>query len=144
MLRLYPGDRFVFKEKGSDSVTKTYVNNLSDTAVVTQNDTVPFHRIERIYFRQRTFYNRVGRGLVVAGAGLFLVDQFNTVVIQGDDPSLSDYVTPISIATVVAGLPLMLAKKKSQKLKTGYRLVMVQEGSPFYRRAPRESPVSGN
>jgi hypothetical protein len=33
---------------------------------------------------------------------------------------------------VGVGLPMMLIKKKSQRIKPGYRLLTVEEGSPFY------------
>ena len=138
LLRLYPGDELVFTLKGHKAKTTTYVNNLSDTAVVTHRDTVAFHRIDRIYFEQRRFYNTVGKALVIFGAGLFLVDQFNMVIVQGNSPSLDDRVSTISLSALAAGLPLMLIKNKSQRLRHGVRLMMVGESSPFYRPDTRE------
>lgn len=142
LLRLYPGDEFIYKLKGSNALRTTYVNNLADTAVVTHRDTVPFHRIERIYFEQRKLYNTVGRGLVVFGVGLFLIDQFNVVIVDGRSPSLDSRVTTLSLTSLAVGLPLVLIKKKSQKIKRPYRLLMVQEGSPFYEPDTRET-ISG-
>ena len=139
MLRLYPGDELVYKLKHDETKITTYVNNLSDTAVVTHRDTVPFHRIERIYFEQRKFYNTIGSGLVIFGAGLFLIDQFNVVIVQGDSPSLDDRVSVISLSSLAVGLPMMLIRKKSQKLKYRTRLMMVEKGSGFYRPDTRES-----
>lgn len=133
LLRLYPGDELIYKLKGGTDRVTTYVNNISDTAVVTHNDTVPFHRIDRLYFEQRKFYNTVGRALVIFGAGLFLIDQFNVVIVQGNSPTLDDRVSTISLSALAAGLPLMLIKKKSQRLRHGIRLMMVGESSPFYR-----------
>jgi hypothetical protein len=133
LLRLYPGNEFIYKLKNNRTIRTTYVNNLSDTAVVTHRDTVPFHRIERIYFPQTKLYNLIGGGLVVGGAGLFLIDQFNYVIVQDNKPALDNGVSTVSLAALAVGLPLMLIKKKSQKLSYRYRLMTVKEGSIFYR-----------
>lgn len=133
LLRLYPGDEFIYRLKGDDRLRTTYVNNISDTAVVTHRDTVPFHTIDRIYFPQKRFYNTIGRALVIFGAGLFLIDQFNYVVVQGNSPALDSRVSKVSLISLAAGMPLMLIKKKSQKIRYRVRLMMVEESSPFYR-----------
>lgn len=132
ILRMVPGDDFVFKRKGRPGVITTYINNLSDTAVVTHSDTIPFHQIERLYFVRTRFYNKIGYGLVVGGAGYFLIDQFNTVVVRGESFSLDDRVTRTSVGAVAVGIPLLLIKKKSQKIAFPYRLLEAREGSPFY------------
>ena len=133
LLRLYPGDEFIYTLKGERTKRTTYVNNISDTAVVTHRDTVPFHRIDRIHFEQKRFYNTVGKGLVIFGACLFLIDQFNVVLLNGNSPNLDARVSRISLVSLAAGLPLMLAKKRSQKLRPGIRLMMAEKPSPFYR-----------
>jgi hypothetical protein len=139
-LRLYPGDDFVYKVKGSNAVKHSYVNNISDTAVVVHKDIVPYHKIERLYFKQGNFGNVIGGLLVVGGAGYFLIDQLNVMVVNGDKPSLDDNVTTSSIAMVAAGLPLMLIRKKSQRLGGKYRLLMVSKGSAFYKPDLRGDP----
>lgn len=138
LLRLFPGDEIIFKLKGSKSVKTTYINNLSDTAVVTHRDTVPFHTIERLYFHQPKFYNKIGAALVILGSGLFLIDQINVVLVNGQSPSLDNWVSTVSLTSLAAGLPLMLIKKKSQKLKYGYRILVVDKSSVFYRPDTRE------
>jgi hypothetical protein len=146
LLRLYPGNEFIYKLKNNKTIRTTYVNNLSDTAIVTHRDTVPFHRIERIYFPQTKLYNLIGGGLVVGGAGLFLIDQFNYVIVQDNKPALDNGVSTVSLAALAVGLPLMLIKKKSQKLSYRYRLMTVKEGSIFYRPDPKgfDSPYIDN
>ena len=133
LLRLYPGDEFIYKLKGHKSATTTYVNNISDTSVVTHSDTIPFHKIDRIYFRQHKFYNTVGTALVIFGGGLFLIDQVNLVLVNGQSPDLDDRVSVLSLSALGAGLPLMLLKKKSQRLDHRHRLRMVDKESVFYR-----------
>lgn len=132
LLRLYIGDEILYKVKGSDSRKRSYVSNVYDTAVLAHTEVVPFHSIERIYFEQRNFRNVIGGLLVIGGAGYFLVDQLNVSVIQGD-PSLNQDVTKASVAMVAVGLPMMLIRKKSQRIGGRYRLLLAEEGSPFYR-----------
>lgn len=138
LLRLYPGDEFVYKLKGSNTIKTTYVNNLSDTAVVTHRDTVAFHRIDRIYFKQHKFYNTVGTALTIFGAGFFLIDQFNVVLVNNQSPNLDSGVSTASLASLAAGLPLMLIKKKSQKIGYRVRLMMADKNSVFYRPDTRQ------
>lgn len=132
MLRLNPGEDIVYRLKNSKQVKNTYVNNLSDTALVTHRDTVPFHTIDRIYFKRSTFLNRLGLVLVIGGAGYFLIDQLNNVVVHGNEAELDEGVTAASATMVAVGLPLMLVKRKYLKVKGRIRLLMVKEGSPFY------------
>jgi len=142
LLRLYPGNEFVFRLKGSRQIKTSYVNNISDTAVVAYRDTIPFHKIDRIYFPQTKLYNLIGGAMVVGGGAFFLIDQFNHVVVQGNEPSLDKGVSTACISAVAIGLPLMLIKKKSQKLTYRCRLIMAREGSAFYKPDPHgyESP----
>lgn len=137
VLRLNPGDDFIYKLKNSKAIKSSYVNNLSDTAVVTHSDVVPFHTIERIYFRQSKFYNRLGTGLFIGGTALFLIDQLNVTLVQGGEPNLDSGVSTTSLVMIGAGLPMMLIRKKSQRITYKYHLMMVKKGSPFYQADPR-------
>lgn len=132
LLRLQYGDDIVFKLKGSDDIVRSYVNNIYDTAVMAHKTVVPFHKIERLYFKNGTLLNMIGGALVVGGVGYFAIDQLNEIVVQGEEASLNENVTTASIAMVATGLPLMLIKKKSQRMKAGYRLLAVDSDSPFY------------
>lgn len=134
LLRLTFGDEIILKTKGSDAKMVTYVNNLFDTAVMVHKTIIPFHKIDRVYFKRSNFANVVGTILVFGGIGYFLVDQFNVIVVNGDKPTLNDNVTTTSLGMVAVGLPMMLIKKKSQRIGGKYRLLTVDEGSPFYQR----------
>lgn len=138
LLRLYPGDEFVYRLKGEKIVRTTYVNNIFPTAVLTHRDTVPFNAIDRVYFRQRKLYNTLGGALVIFGAGLFIIDQLNVTVVNGNKPSLDDDVTTLSVSSLAVGLPLMLIKKKSQRIRYPTRLMLIDRNSGFYRPDTRE------
>ena len=137
ILRLYPGDDIVFKEKGGKSIRHSYVNNLADTAVVTHNDTIAYHNIDRLYFRQSRFYNVLGNALVIGGVAYFVIDQINEVAVHGNKASFDQRVNLISLPAVVIGLPLMLIRKKSQRMTPKYHLLMVKPGSIFYKANPK-------
>lgn len=139
LLRLYPGDEIVLKVKGSKHVRTSYVNNIFEDAVMIHRDTIPFHKIDKIYFTQTKFYNKLGAALVAGGAALFVIDQFNVVVVHGESPSLDNWVSTVSLSSIGVGLPMMLIKKKSQRVNGRYRLMMVKEGSSFYVPRPERS-----
>lgn len=132
MLRLNPGDEFIISLKGDKRKLNSYINNLFDTAVMLHKTIIPFHKIDKIYFKHSAFINRFGKFLVVGGVAYFVIDQFNTVIVQGDEASLDEDVTAVSATMVAVGLPMMLIKKRYQRVGGKYRLMVVEEGSPFY------------
>lgn len=138
--RFLPGDDIRIKLKDSDQVINSYVNNLTDTSVFVHTTNIPFHKIERVYFHRSTATNKIGTILVIAGTGLFLIDQFNVVVINGEKPSVDDGVARFSITSLVVGLPMMLIKKKYVKTSYKYKLLSVDEQSMFYQHPPTLSP----
>jgi hypothetical protein len=137
LLRLYPGDEIIFKLKDSKKVYTTYINNLFESSIVTHRDTVPFNTIDRIYFKQDKFYNRMGARFVVLGTALFLIDEINVVLVHGESPSLDNGVTTVSLSALAVGLPMMLLKSKSQKIGYKSHLLTVKKGSAFYVPDPR-------
>lgn len=134
VFRYVPGDDFVVRLKGEPGMISSYVNNLSDTAVVIHSDTIPFHLIDRLYFPQHSLLNTVGAFLTIGGAGIFIIDQFNEVVVHGNEPSFDERVNRITVSSLVVGLPMFLIRKKSQRIGYKYRLLMVEKDSPFYLR----------
>lgn len=132
IMRFNPGDQFVISLKDDKQKIDSYVNNLFDTAVLVHRSLVPLHKIDRIYFRQSGLLNLVGKFLVVGGVAYFLIDQFNVIVVNGDEANLDEDVTAVSATMVAVGLPMMLIKKKSQRVRGKYRLLTVEKGSPFY------------
>lgn len=140
--RFRGGDDFVFRMKGSKTIRRTYINNLSDTAIVTHRDTVPFHKIDRIYFRQTKFYNTIGAAMVIGGSGVFLIDQFNLIVVKGLEPNLDPGLTRFSVSALALGIPLILIKKKSQRIDHRHKVRTVRKGSPFFQPDPKSEYLS--
>jgi hypothetical protein len=132
IMRFNPGDEFTISLKGEKKKWDSYINNLFDTAVVVHKTIVPLHKIDKIYFTHTGLVNLIGKFLVVGGVGYFVIDQFNTVIVQGDKASIDEGVATVSASMVAVGLPMMLIKKKFQRIGGRYRLMTVEEGSPFY------------
>jgi hypothetical protein len=133
-LRLYPGDEIELKMRGNEDRIYSYVNNLYDTALMAHETLIPYSKIERIYFVRSNLLNKLGTALIIGGVGYFLIDQFNTVIVQGEDPNFDENVTKSAVIMVGVGLPMMMIKKKSQRMKAGFRFLTVEAGSPFYKR----------
>ena len=134
ILRLYPGDEIELKMRGNEDRIYSYVNNLYDTALMAHETLIPYSKIERIYFVRSNLLNKLGTALIIGGVGYFLIDQFNTIIVQGEDPNFDENVTKSAVIMVGVGLPMMMIKKKSQRIKAGYHLLTVEAGSPFYKR----------
>ena len=133
ILRLQPGDDIMFKLRNNPDRFNTYINNLFGSAVKVHSDTVALDQIERLYFQRTTFANRMGQRLVILGTGLFIIDQVNVGLIQNQGFSLDSRISKITLSALGVGLPLMLIRKKSQKIAYPYRLLVVEKGSAFYR-----------
>jgi hypothetical protein len=130
--RFYPGDDMYIKVKGNQDRIHSYVNNILSDAVVLNQDTIPFHTIERTYFYESAQMNSAGSKLLAAGILLCLGDYINQVAIQKNDFEIGRGVILVSATLITAG-SLMLIKKKSQLLSHKYRLMMVKAGDPLYR-----------
>lgn len=134
ILRLNPGDEFVYRLKGSEEIRHTYIDNVYDTAVLTgKNVIVPIYQIDRVYFQRTRFYNKVGWRFIGAGVMLFLADQVNSSVLQNEDFRIDKGITTVSFVFVGTGLPMALIKKKSQRIRHKYRLIRAGQRSVFYR-----------
>ena len=140
LLRLSTGDEIIFKVRGAPAKRISYINNLHDTALVAHKDVVPLYKIERLYFTQHNFLNVVGGALVIGGVGFFLIDQIHVVLVDHQPFGLEESVAVPSAVLVGLGLPMLLIRKKSQRLGGRYRLIVVEKGSPFYR--PERKPVN--
>jgi hypothetical protein len=146
LLRLYPGDEIVLKKKGSKRIIRSYVNNIFEDALVTHRDTIPFNKIDRIYFKTPSRLNVIGGLMLFGGAAFLVLDQVNNSLIQGNDQNFDQDFTRGTLTVMAIGLPLFLIKKKSQKIGYKNRVFMISKGSGFYRPDLRKqiSPYSDN
>jgi hypothetical protein len=133
LLRLYPGDEITFKVRGSNAKRISYINNLFDTALVAHRDVISLYKVERIYFDQKNFLNVIGGVFVLAGVGYVAIDQINLVLVNKESFQVDKSVGMPAAVLVGLGLPMVLLRKKSQRIGGRYRLMVVDKGSAFYR-----------
>ena len=139
MVRYIKGDDLVYKRKNGTKHSG-FIVSINDSTIITSNDTVATHQIERVYFKKGNLMNLMGGFLVVGGAGIFIIDQINTIIVQGEKPSMDDNVTQISLTALAIGLPMMLIKKRSHRVGFHLRLRIINEESPFYYGRARVNP----
>jgi hypothetical protein len=142
-VRYLKGDDLTYKRKNGKKLSG-FIVEINDTTIITSNDTVAIHQIERMYFKKGNLMNLMGGFLVVAGAGIFVIDQINTIIVNGEEPSLDDNVTQISLTALAIGLPMMLLKRNSHRIGFKQRLRIVDKDSPFYFAVSRFEPTGLN
>ena len=74
--------------------------------------------------------------MIFAGVVLPLAELLNTGVIQNDEPSVSAGVWAASATLLAAGSALVFIKKPYFKPGRKYRLMIVDNRSPFYKVKP--------
>lgn len=142
--RFNPGQAFSFTYKGNRKKVSSYIREFSDTSIITYDDTVSLYEIDRIYFKQHAFHQTLGAALVIVGVGRFVIDQINNLVVHGNQPSLDSEVNEFSISTVTIGLPLLLIRKKSQKMQYKYKAIIIEEDSYLYHPEDHYSSTSSS
>lgn len=132
VFRFRAGDSFEIKRKDSKTVERSFIVSINDSTVITGLDTIPVHMIDKVYKTRMMFYNVVGATLLIGGIGYFVIDQFNIVVVNGDDPNIDRGVAVSSASLLVGGALLYYVRKKSQRVHGRWRLLSVDRDSHFY------------
>lgn len=102
---------------------------------ITAVDSVSFSDIKKVHADGRsTFLSRLGRAMVIGGAGYFLIDQFNEGIITGNGFSLEKSVWRPAVALVLTGGVLSISGRKWYRTEYGpFRLLTAEPDSPFHR-----------
>jgi hypothetical protein len=140
VIRYKAGDDFVYKRKSRKDRSTGFIVEINDSTIITSNDTVATHQPQRIYFRKGNFLNVVGGFFTACGGGLFVLDQINNGVVRGNEVSLDDNVSRITLTSLAIGVPLMMLVKRSHRVGFRQRLKIVNRTSPFYYSESRLTP----
>jgi hypothetical protein len=132
VIRYKAGDDFTYKRKSRKEKSTGFIVEINDSTIITSNDTVATHQLQRIYFRKGNLLNVVGGFLTACGGGLFVIDQINNGIVQGNKLSLDDNVSRITLTSLAIGIPLMMLVKKSHRVGFRQRLKIVNKTSSFY------------
>lgn len=143
LARYQKGDVIHFARSTDKEIQIQRILDLNDTLLMMNFDSVAYYRITKLDIRARkenTFAQKLGRYMMVAGVLLPLIELLNTGVFQDEDPhaSVSPGVWVTSGVLVGGGAMLAFIKKPYFKPGRKYRLIIVDERSPFYQ----EKPVS--
>jgi hypothetical protein len=109
-----------------------FIVEINEFSVITSQDTIVISDIKKILLPGKPFINKIGKTLIALGATYLIIDQFNWVVIQGQDPSLDDSVWKPATLLIGAGVPMLFFKKKWGRIKRGIHLISIDKNSKLY------------
>jgi hypothetical protein len=139
LARYQKGDVIHFAREQDKEIQIQRILDLNDTLLMMNMDSVAYYRIKKLDLRERkqsTYAQKLGAVMMVAGIALPLAELFNTGVIQGEDASVSSGVWVTSAVLVGVGSALFFIKKPYFKPGRKYRLIIVDNRSPFYKTKP--------
>lgn len=139
LARYQKGDAIHFARAGEKEIQIQRILDMNDTLLMMNMDSVAYYRIARLDIRARksaTYAQRLGMYMMVAGVILPLAELLNTGVIQNDEPSVSSGVWVASGVLVGGGAILAFVKKPYFKPGRKFRLMIVDDRSPFYKVKP--------
>jgi hypothetical protein len=132
VMRFNPGDEFPYKSFQSDNIERPHILMLSDTAILSDRGFIPLDSVEKVFYPETKFYNKVGMKIISAGIMVFLFDCIKISQPGGSLESFRNGAPTGSFRLLCVGLPIMFTKNKSRKVNFKHRLMMVEKNSPFY------------
>ncbi len=140
LARYQKGDVIHFSRQQDKEILVQRILDLNDTLLMMNFDSVVYYRITKLDIRARksaTYAQKLGAYMMAAGVLLPLAELLNTGVIQNDEPSVSSGVAVTSTVLVGGGAALYFIKKPYFKPGRKYRLIIVDNRSPFYKEKPQ-------
>ncbi len=113
------GQQIDFQLKGHKSIEHKMLTNISDSAFISNNDTIPFNSVKLIHIgnkRKSGIASTAGPGLVAAGALIVAIDAINRGLIQDGGYTWDTGVGATSAALVTSGSLIMILKKNKKNL----------------------------
>lgn len=144
LARYKVGDVISFAREGDKKILEQKILDLNDTLIMMNLDSVAYFRIKKLDIRGRkasTFGQRLGVYMIAAGVILPIAELINTGWVQDDkDASINEGVAIASGVLLVGGAALVLIKKPYFKPGRKHRILIVKQGSAFYKSsAPAKS-----
>ena len=106
----------------------------NDFSILTLNDTIPFESIYKINVKGRrkaNTLNKLGTVMMIAGVGYFVIDQINTLIVDGQN-GIDEQVVITSVALTATGAALRFIRSPYQKLR-GLSLRTIDSTSRYYQ-----------
>ena len=120
------GDDITFKLKEEDFFRTNHIIALSDTAIEFHYYTVNYHEIDKVYMKHKQLSGfstrKIGAYAQIAGLGYIAIDQFNQVVVRGEDPSFNDDVFFVGGLIFIGATILKFLEPRKVRVGGKYRL----------------------
>ena len=115
------GDQLVYKQKGQEVFFADRITEFADSTIILENNLILLEQIEVVDVRHantnRSEFLRVAEVyLPIIGGGLFLLDQINNTLVDGNDLSIHEGTAITSGAMIGTGLALKAARRKKVDL----------------------------
>lgn len=120
------GDKISYKLTGEDFFRTDHIIALNDTAIEFHYNQIPYKEISEINIKGKRFtgidYRNIGIYAQVAGIAYIGIDQFNQVVVRGEDASFNEGVWIVGGSIFIGGTILKLIAPKKLKLGGKYKI----------------------
>ena len=120
------GDDITFKLKEEDFFRTNHIIALNDTAIEFHYYSVNYLEIEKVYMKRKRLsgfnLRQLGTYAQIAGLGYIAIDQFNQVVVRGEDPSYNEDVFFVGGCLFIGGTVLKFLEPRKVRVGGKYRL----------------------
>lgn len=120
------GDPISYKLKEEDFFRNDHIVALNDSAIEFHYNQILYHEIAQINIKGKRFgginLKSIGTTAQIVGIAYIAVDQFNQVVVRGEDASFNEDVWIAGGAIFAAGTVLKMLSPKKIKLGGKYRI----------------------
>ncbi len=122
----YPGDELTFRLKGEEHFNTMVITQLQDSLIIFNGAVVNTREIGSIRVDRRSNgIKGASRTARKAGVGLFLIDQFNSLVITREPIRIQKEVLIVSSSLVALSYLIHLTQKKKFKIGGNRRLRII-------------------
>ncbi|MDZ7604937.1 MAG: hypothetical protein U5K79_04970 [Cyclobacteriaceae bacterium] len=120
------GDDITFKMKEEDFFRTNHIIALNDTAIEFHYYSVNYLEIDKVYLKHKRLSGfsprQIGNYAQIAGLGYIAIDQFNQVLVRGEDASYNADVFLVGGLIFVGGTVLKFLEPRKVRVGGKYRL----------------------
>jgi len=120
------GDNISYKLKGEDFFRTDHIVALNDSSIEFHYNNILYREISQVNIKGHRFtgidYRNIGTFAQIAGVGYIVIDNFNKVVVQGQDAVFEKEVWIVGGLIFLGGTILKFLSPKKVKLGGKYRI----------------------
>lgn len=130
------GDNITFRLKDEKHYRTDHIVALNDTAIEFHYNIIPYHHISHVNIKGRKFsgfsLRSLGTTAQLVGAAYIAVDQFNQVVVRGEEASFNEGVWVAGGLIFLGGSLLKWTQTRKIRLGEKYRLRYMDLSYKYY------------